>query len=64
MAQIKLTVSTGLKSSIGKSAKKIGIKTTQYILNLIITDLKKQEASNIRREAPERAATDGLHWVT
>jgi len=39
--RVMLTMSSKLKETIEKEAEKIGINTTQYIINLIVNDLKK-----------------------
>lgn len=46
MAQIKLTVTNKLKRNIEDKAKNIGIKSTQFIMSLIITDLNKDKKEN------------------
>lgn len=38
--RIMLTMSAKLKDMIDKKADELGINTTQYIINLIINDLK------------------------
>jgi len=39
--RVMLTMSSKLKEKIETEADKLGINTTQYIINLIVNDLKK-----------------------
>ena len=39
--RVMLTMSPKLKEKIENEADKLGINTTQYIINLIVNDLKK-----------------------
>ena len=43
MTAIKLTVSPKLKQTIDSNAKELGIKTTEYIMSIVIGELRKQE---------------------
>jgi hypothetical protein len=38
-----LTMSSTLKEWVEKEAEKIAITTTQYVMNLIVTDRKKKD---------------------
>ncbi len=40
--RVMLTMSSKLKEMIETEANKLGINTTQYIINLIVNDLKKK----------------------
>nr|DAY43551.1 MAG TPA: hypothetical protein [Caudoviricetes sp.] len=41
--RVMLTMSAKLKDMIDKKADELGINTTQYIINLIINDLKSEK---------------------
>ncbi|WP_199879350.1 hypothetical protein [Campylobacter coli] len=40
--RVMLTMSAKLKETLGKKAEELGINTTQYIINLIINDIKEK----------------------
>ena len=42
--RVMLTMSAKLKDKIETEADKIGINTTQYIINLIVNDLKNKQS--------------------
>ena len=41
--RVMLTMSPQLKEMIEKEAERLGINTTQYIMNLIINDIKEKQ---------------------
>lgn len=41
--RIMLTMSSKLKENLDKEASKLGVSTTQYIMTLIINDVRKNE---------------------
>ena len=41
MPQIKLTVSADLKTELDKQAKDLGVKTTEYIMSILLEELRK-----------------------
>lgn len=45
MAQIKLTIPSKLQKNIKTKASKIGIKPTQYIVSLIVSDLNNNRGN-------------------
>lgn len=40
--RVMLTMSAKLKETLDKKAEELGINTTQYIINLIINDIKEK----------------------
>ena len=42
MAQVKLTLSDELKKTLDTQAKELGVKTTEYIMSILLEELRKQ----------------------
>ncbi|MFC1752658.1 hypothetical protein ACFL96_04605 [Thermoproteota archaeon] len=45
MPQIKLTVSPDLKTKLDKQAKELGVKTTEYIMSILLEEFRRQNRS-------------------
>ena len=43
MPQIKLTVSADLKGELDKQAKELGVKTTEFIMSILLEEFRKQK---------------------